>query len=84
VNHPAWVQECPVCQSADSLAVYRTPAVLHIGGHFEREEGAERDLFANILFFAMLMCRLCGHTMFISSEHFYSGDEPILTLEPLD
>jgi hypothetical protein len=67
---------CPVC-GATGLKAWQLPAVLSIGDVYHEKDHPLRDPDSNIMFFVMVLCDLCGHTMFFHLEHFKHGDEPV-------
>ena len=69
------LRTCPICGS-ESIGLPRWPAVVHVGGHFERSDPQSPSV--NILFMVMVECEMCGHTMFLNSERFHPGDVPTL------
>ena len=77
------LRACPVCGSAESLAMSHFPVLL-VDGQFPPEGDAlplgdyrEGDL----TFAVRIECATCGHLMLFNAQRYRSGDEKILVPE---
>lgn len=71
------LRACPVCDGG-TLNAWHMPAVISIGSVYhepERRDPADPDV--NVMFHVMVMCDMCGHTLFFHLEQFKRGDEPV-------
>jgi Zn ribbon nucleic-acid-binding protein len=74
------LRACPVCGSADALAIGRFPAFLLDGGPApDRDDlplGEDHDY--DLTFAVRIECAACGHLMLFNAEKYRTGDEQIL------
>jgi len=59
---------CPICGSG-TMRVLTRPVELEIGGSYRAEvHTGVKDPEANVLFYVIIECDLCGHALFFNSE----------------
>ncbi|MGO9957331.1 MAG: hypothetical protein ACLP50_15405 [Solirubrobacteraceae bacterium] len=62
---------CRICES-QQVAISKYPFPMYRGGNQEL-----KDKDTNVEFFVKLECVICGNAMFVNSERYRTGDEPI-------
>ena len=77
------LRACPVCGSAESLAMSHFPVLL-VDGRFPPEGDAlplGDDREGDLTFAVRIECTTCGHLMLFNAQRHRSGDEKILVPE---
>ena len=71
---------CPICGSADALAMGRFPVLVLDGGPApDRDDlalGQDHDY--DLTFAVRIECTACGHLMLFNADKYRTGDEQIL------
>jgi hypothetical protein len=65
-------QRCAVCGSTDAVGVSPYPFPMVRGGL-----ESHQDTDTNVEFFVKVECATCGHALFLNSERYRTGDEPV-------
>ena len=73
------LERCPVCGSdaGGTMHVQKRPVFVSIGDAY-KENVASREADANVLFFVLVTCDLCGYAMQFDSERLVAGGTPML------
>ncbi|MDQ2911373.1 MAG: hypothetical protein M3R39_10245 [Actinomycetota bacterium] len=75
------LSKCPVCDSGD-LRIGKKPGLIVVGGWLRERTDPKWDPDANLLFVAVVICNLCGNTMFFDSDRFHTSDELTMFVGP--
>jgi hypothetical protein len=80
------MKACPMCGSAEGLAMGRRPVLL-VDGEFPpsfSKVPMEDDPDRQVTFAAQVECTTCGYIMLFNAERHRTGDEPIMLVGEVD